>query len=182
MTAWRGKPSNSSPKRTCYLLQAAGGSWSVAGDDGPFLFKIVTGDFQASVHVTCGIINNNYAGIMARLFNNSRTLRQGGGGGAGGTETHVNWGNPQQGAPSARQTIDSGGTTVVAGLNATDRWFLMVRQNSTNFLFFEKANATDPWNAVPAATMVLAEAANNAPMEVGLFQEMRNAGHRHGAI
>ena len=156
-------------------LEAAGGSWSDAGDDGPCLFKIVPGDFQASVHVTCGIINNNYAGIMARLFDNSGTATQGGGGGAGGTETHVNWGNPQQGAPSARQTIDSGGTAVVAGLNTSDHWLLMVRQNSTNFLFFEKANATDPWNAVPAATLVLAEAANNAPMEVGLFQEMRNA-------
>jgi hypothetical protein len=156
-------------------LQAAGGTWSVAGNDGPFLFKIVSGDFQASVHVTCGIINNNYAGIMARLYNNTGTSSQGGGGGAGGTETHVNWGNPQQGAPSARSTIDSGGTTVIAGLNATDRWFLMVRQNSTNFLFFEKASAADSWNAVPAATMVLAEATNNAPMEVGLFEEMRSA-------
>jgi hypothetical protein len=152
------------------FVQAAGGSWRVAGNDGPFLYKVVAGDFQASVHVTCGTINNNYAGIMARLFNSANG---GGGGGTGGTETHVNWGNPQQGAPSARQTVDSGGTTVVAGLNATDRWFLMVRQNSTNFLFFEKANATDPWTAVPAATMVLAEAASNAPVEVGLFQEMR---------
>jgi hypothetical protein len=152
------------------FVQAAGGSWRVAGNDGPFLYKIVAGDFQASVHVTCGTINNNYAGIMARLFNSANG---GGGGGAGGTETHVNWGNPQQGVPSARQTVNSGGTTVVAGLNATDRWFLMVRQNSTNFLCFEKANATDPWTAVPAATMVLAQAASNAPVEVGLFQEMR---------
>jgi hypothetical protein len=157
------------------FVQAAGGSWRVAGNDGPFLYKVVAGDFQASVHATCGTINNNYAGIMARLFDNTKSSSQNGGGGAGGTETHVNWGNPQQGAPSARQTVDSGGTTVVAGLNATDRWFLMVRQNSTNFLFFEKANAADPWNAVPAATVVLAEATNNAPMEVGLFEEMRSA-------
>ncbi len=161
------------------FVQAAGGSWRVAGNDGPFLFKIVSGDFQASVHVTSGIINNNYAGIMARLYNNSHTASQGGGGGAGGTETHVNWGNPQQGTPSARMTVDSGGasgnTAVVAGLNPTDHWLLMVRQNSTNFLVFEKASATDPWLAVPAATMVLTGATNNAPMEVGLFQEMRNA-------
>jgi hypothetical protein len=87
-------------------LQAAGGSWRVAGNDGPYLYKIVTGDFQASVHVTCGIINLNYAGIMARLFNSSNG---GGGGGSGGTESHINWGNPQQGTPSARRTIDSGG-------------------------------------------------------------------------
>jgi Bacterial Ig-like domain (group 2) len=155
-------------------LQAAGGSWRVAGNDGPYLFKVVSGDFQASVHVSCGTINFNYAGIMARLFDNSKTASQNAGGGTGGTETHVNWGNPQQGAPSARQTVDSGGTTVLAGVATTDRWLLMVRHNLTNFLVFEKANGGDPWNAVPSATLVLAEATNGT-MQVGLFQEMRQA-------
>ncbi len=153
-------------------LQAAGGSWRVAGDDGTFLFKILTGDFEASVHVITGTINANFAGLMARLYNNSGTASQGGGGGAGGTETHVNWGNPQQGIPSARLTIDSGGTTTVGGLT-TDRWLLMERVNSTNFYFFERATTNDLWQAVPAATMVIPEAANNAPMQLGLFQEMR---------
>jgi hypothetical protein len=154
--------------------QGSGGSWRLNGDDGMYLFKVVTGDFQASVHVVNDTILNNYAGIMARLFNGSGTASDGGPGGAGGNETHINWGNPQQGVTSARRTIDAGGTTTVGGL-ATDRWFLMERVNSTNFLFFEKANASDPWSAVPAATMTLPEAANNAPMELGLFQEMRAA-------
>ncbi len=172
------KGNDNSPGQTFLLiantnvlsLQAAGGSWRVAGNDGTYLFKIVRGDFQASVHVTCSTINNNYAGIMARLFGTG-----GAGGGSGGTESHVNWGNPQQNIPSARLTIDSGGTTVIAGLNNTDRWLLMQRVNSTNFYFYEKSSATALWSAVPTATMVLTEAAGNAPMEVGLFEEMRAA-------
>jgi hypothetical protein len=151
-------------------IEAAGSTWAVAGSDGPYLFKILTGDFQASVHIgVMSTINNCDAGIMARLFNPANA----GGGGAGGTETHINWVKVQNGTPAVRRTIDSGGTTIVNGLNATDGWLLMVRVNSTNFLFFEKANPGDPWSAVPAATMTVPEAANNAPMEVGLEQEMR---------
>jgi hypothetical protein len=157
-------------------VEAAGSTWAVAGNDGPFLYKVVTGDFQASVHVrTMSIINNNDAGLMARLFNNTGTASQGGGGGAGGAETHINWVKVQNGTPAMRRTIDSGGTTVVNGLAAGDGWLLMQRVNSTNFLFFEKANQADPWNPVPTATMTLPQAANNAPMQIGILQEMRTA-------
>jgi regulation of enolase protein 1 (concanavalin A-like superfamily) len=155
-------------------LQAAGGTWRGAGSDGTYLFKVVRGDFQASVHVTCGVINNNYAGLMARLFNDTGTTNEWAGGGTGGTETHINWGNPQNGTASARRTIDGGGTTTVAGL-ANDRWFLMQRVNSTNFYFYEKSSSNGLWSAVTAATMVVPQAAGNAPMQVGLFQEMRTA-------
>src|SRR5262249_31783301 len=33
-------------------VQATGSSWQGAGNDGPFLFKQISGDFQASVHIT----------------------------------------------------------------------------------------------------------------------------------
>src|SRR5204862_7575045 len=56
-----------------------------------------------------------------------------------------------------------------------DRYFLMQRVNSTNFLFFEKAATNALGSAVPAATMTNAAAANNAPMQVGIFHEMRAA-------
>jgi hypothetical protein len=156
-------------------IEAAGSTWAVAGNDGPFLYKIVTGDFQASVHVgPQSTINNCDSGIMARIYNNAGGALQGGGGGAGGTETHINWVKVQNGTPAVRRTIDSGGTTVVNGLNATDRWFLMQRINSTNFLMFESSNPTNAgWSFV--TSLVVAEAANNAPMEVGLMQEMRTA-------
>jgi hypothetical protein len=158
-------------------IEAAGSTWEVEGSDGPFLFKVVTGDFQASVHVnSMSIINFNDAGLMARLFDNSGTAKQGGGGGVGGTETHVNWVKVQNGGLAMRETIDSTDPAVIVnGLNASDGWLLMQRVHSTNFLFFEKANASDPWIPVPAATVTLLEAADNAPMEVGILQEMRNA-------
>src|SRR5262249_54777973 len=128
------------------------------------------------------IINNNDVGIMARLFDNSGSATQGGGGGAQASETHINWVKVQNGAPAARRTIDSGGSTVVNRLNATDGWALMHRVNSTNFLFFEKANLTDAWIPVPAAAMTLPEAADNAPMEVGIEQEMRTASDGSAAV
>jgi len=171
-----GKASQLSAQTNELTIEAAGSTWAVAGNDGPYLFKVVTGDFQAAVHVAAeNVINNNDSGIMARLYNNTAGASEGGGGGTGGTETHVNWIKIQNGQVAMRETVDSGGTTVVNGLNTTDRYLLMQRVNSTNFLFYEKANLTDPWNPVPAATLTLAEAANNAPMEVGIEQEMRTA-------
>jgi hypothetical protein len=156
-------------------IEAAGSTWAVAGNDGPFLYKIVTGDFQVSVHVgPQSTINSCDSGIMARIYNNAGGALQGGGGGAGGTETHINWVKVQNGTPAVRRTIDSGGTTTVNGLNATDRWFLMQRVNSTNFLMFESSDPVNVgWSFV--TSLVVAEAANNAPMEVGLLQEMRSA-------
>jgi hypothetical protein len=154
-------------------VEAAGSSWYGAGNDGPFLFKNITGDFQASVHVgPMSTINNCDGGIMARLFDNSGGASQGGGGGAGGTETHINWVKIQNGQVAVQLTQDSGDTTIVNGLNTTDGWLLMQRVNSTNFYFYEGANGTN-WSF--ATNLVVAEAANNAPMEVGLEQEMRTA-------
>jgi hypothetical protein len=154
-------------------VEAAGSSWFTSGDDGPFLYKIVTGDFQASVHVgPMSTINNCDGGLMARLFDNSGGATQGGGGGAGGTETHVNWVKIQDGQVALRSTVDSGGTTIINGLNSSDRWLLMQRLNSTNFYFYEGSAGTN-WSFV--TNVVVDEAANNAPMQVGLEQEMRTA-------
>jgi hypothetical protein len=154
-------------------LEAAGSSWEGAGDDGPFLFKIVTGDFQASVNInTMNNINLNAAGLMARLFDNSGSATQGAAGGNGG-ETHVNWWKVQAGALSARYTLDGALPTVQAGLSSADTWLLLQRFNSTNFLLFEKATPAALWSL--AATFVVPEAANDAPMEVGIAEQMLTA-------
>jgi hypothetical protein len=154
-------------------MDAAGSSWFNTGNDGPYLFKIVTGDFQASVHVgPMSTINNCDGGIMARLFNSSNGSLQGGGAGTGGTESHVNWVKIQNGTPAVRRTIDSGGTTIINDPNTTDRWLLMQRINSTNFYLYG-STVSNSWIFV--TNIVLAEASNSAPMEVGLEQEMRTA-------
>ncbi len=152
-------------------LNAAGSSWEGVGDDGPFLFKIVTGDFQASVHITTmNNINFNSAGLMARLFDDTGSATQGAAGGNGG-ETHVNWWKVQAGALSARYTLDGNAPTDQAGLNATDAWLLLQRFDSTNFYFYEAATNNDgTWDL--AGTFVVPEAANDAPMEVGIAEQM----------
>ena len=153
-------------------LSAAGSSWEGVGDDGPFLFKVVTGDFQASVQVpTMSIINYNAAGLMARLFDNSGSATQGAAGGNGG-ETHVNWWKVQNGALSARYTLDGNAPTVQPGLNAADTWLLLQRVDSTNFYFYEAA-APGAWSL--AATYIVPEAANAVPMEVGIAEQMQTA-------
>jgi hypothetical protein len=152
-------------------LNAAGSSWEGIGDDGPFLFKIVTGDFQASVHLTTmNNINFNSAGLMARLFDDTGSATQGAAGGNGG-ETHVNWWKVQAGALSARYSLDGNAPTDLAGLNATDSWLLMQRFDSTNFYFYEAATNNDgSWSL--AGSFVVPEAANAAPMEVGIAEQM----------
>jgi hypothetical protein len=161
-------------------LAGLGGTWRSAGDDGPFLFKVLSGDFQVAVHINqMNVLNFNAAGVMARLFNNPLLGPNGGPGGVNGAETHVEWWKIQAGALSRRYTIDGTHTGLlpnseVAGL-ANDTWLLMQRVHSTNFLFFEKADGAFPWLPVPAATCVLTEAASNALMEVGISQEMRQA-------
>jgi hypothetical protein len=160
-------------------LNAAGSSWEGAGDVGPFLFKIVTGDFQASVHLTnltgAVYLNADQAGLMARLFDNSGSSTQGAAGGNGG-ETHVNWWKApfNAGALSARYTLDGNAPTVLPGLNTSDTWLLLQRFDSTNFYFYEApTNNTGQWSL--AATFVVPEAANNAPMQVGIAQQMNTA-------
>jgi hypothetical protein len=143
-----------------------------------FLFKVLSGDFQVAVHINqMNTLNFNAAGVMARLFDNPAIGPLGGP--AGGSETHVEWWKIQAGTLSRRYTINSTHTGLLPGSEqnglANDTWLLMQRVNSTNFLFFEKANAADPWTPVPLATCVIPSAANNALMEVGLSQEMRQA-------
>ena len=160
---------NVSSNNTLYL-SSSGSTWEAAGNDGPFLAKVVTGDFEASIHITqMDALNFNCAGLMARLFGT------GGAAGASG-ETHVNLWRVQNGTPAARVTVDGTLATTLVGLAAADRWLLMARVNSTNFYFFESSDpATAGWTQIPGSPVVVAEAADNAPMEVGVAQQMQNA-------
>jgi hypothetical protein len=148
-------------------------TWSSAGDDGPFLYKIapgnantVSGDFTAVTHInTMNALNGVFAGLMARTFAASNHSA-----GPGGTEWHVNYWKQQNGFTSIRRTqAGAGGATVLAtGPLAANGW-LCLQRVGTNFYFFEKQNPTDLWTLVTNLTMVAAS--NNAPMEVGIAQQ-----------
>lgn len=148
-------------------------TWQGSGDDGPFLFKIVpgagsavSGDFQASLHVTnMNTLNGVVAGLMARLFDPANH-----GPAPGGREYHVNYWKVQNGSTSVRRIRNGSTTTVTAvGPSANDAWLLMQRVDSTNFYFYEKADEAGQWTFV--TNTVLDAATNDAPMEVGVAEQ-----------
>jgi hypothetical protein len=51
----------------------------------------------------------------------------------------------------------------------TNWWLLVIRSDGTNFNFYKKLNATDPWNAIPLATAYHQMEFAGAPMQVGLM-------------
>lgn len=155
-------------------ISSVNSTWAGIADNGPFLFKVVpgsangvSGDFEVSAHITSmGIGNGVYAGIMARVFNNAN----GGGPAPGGSENHVEYWKVQNGTTSVRRTSNNGTTTVVAaGPAAGDGYLLIERSGSTNFYFFEKATASAGWTFV--TNVVLLNASNNVPMQVGLAEQ-----------
>jgi hypothetical protein len=143
-------------------------TWQGAGDDGPFMSKVVAGDFQALVHInSMNTLNGAAAGIMARLYN---PANGGPGPNAAGREYHVNYWKIQNGTTSVRRTEDGVNRTILAaGPAAANGWLLIARVNATNFFFFEKAADGDAWTFT--TNTVLAAAANNAPMQVGIAEQ-----------
>lgn len=155
------------------LMSSVQSDWSGSANDGPFLFKIVpgtnqavSGDFEAVVHINnMNTLNGVVAGIMARLYNPANA-----GPGPNNQESHVNYWKVQNGNTSVRATQANAATTyLAAGPSAADGWLLIQRENSTNFYFYERANTNATWTQT--ATVVLATATNNAPMEVGPAQQ-----------
>jgi hypothetical protein len=155
------------------FISSVQSTWQGAGDDGPFLFKVipgsidsVSGDFQALVHINnMNALNGVFAGLMARLFTSPNHSA-----GPGTNENHANYWKVQNGTTSLRRTQNGGNTTfVAAGPAAADGWLLLQRVASTNFYFFEKAQINDLWTCVTNLTLV--SASNNAPMEVGIVQQ-----------
>lgn len=152
---------------------AGAGDWAGANDDGFLLFKNVNGDFQAQVHVTFiprivstnaingdGSIGFMFGGLMARATNTPR-------------ENWVYWSEFDQFSDSteARFALNGGDNErpIFDSLTKTNYWLLMQRVNSTNFYFFRKVNATDPWEPHPEVTIVQPNMTNSG-IEAGIFQ------------
>jgi hypothetical protein len=49
-----------------------------------------------------------------------------------------------------------------------DNWLLIIRQNGTNFNFYERASSTDPWKLTPLRTSYQVPQFAGVPMQVGI--------------
>ena len=160
-------------------LRSHGNGWEGTQDNGPFLFKIAPGDFEVSVHITAyDHPAYHFVGLMARLA--------GAGGGPGGpanpptrpngTESHINlWRFDLYGVTtSTRATIaDAVNTIDQTDSESQDYWLLMTRSSGTNFNFYKKANASDPWTLIPVSFQQ--PELDGLPLQVGLAQALYTA-------
>lgn len=149
--------------------------WEGAENDGFFLFKVVPGDFQASVCLVSNqVIAWHFAGLQARIF--------GEGGRPGGTstsqypygrESHVNlWRFDQFGISTSSRLIRNNATTVYDHTDGDTsmRWMLLARVNGTNFYLCKRASETEPWTRVPSGSLIILDQAADRPVQIGLAQ------------
>jgi len=155
---------------------AANSGWQGANDNGPFLFKNVPGDFEASVHISSySILNYEFVGLQARAYDVTNNASPSG---SGFTENFVDWLRFDEYGISTTTFNTTDGVNIETDQTdgeTSDYWLLMVRASSTNFYFFKKANPTDPWSFEPAETIVRPDLTNGVPLQVGLVQSMFTA-------
>jgi hypothetical protein len=165
-------------------VTAKGTDWAGPTDDGFFLHKYVSTDFQMAVHIT-SLQRRGYqfAGLMARAFNNSGTAGQDGAAYSPSTgaasENWVFFGEfGEYGDSTEARFATNGVDNELAnfdGDNGDNFWLLMRRVNSTNFLFYRKVNAADPWSPQPSQTIVRPDF-NGVLLQAGLFESMYSGG------
>ena len=152
--------------------------WENAQNDGFFLFNYVPGDFQMAVHITTPLLDTNgnaiasynIPGLMARAYSFTNGNIGAPVDGAVG-EDWVTWGRFDEFniGTRAELIIDNGTTALPTSDQGSDqRWLLMVRQNGTNFAFYQRSNATDPWQ--PSKAKQTFSVANFAglPVQAGI--------------
>jgi len=67
------------------------------------------------------------------------------------------------------QSTQPGGFNGANTTSDTNLWLLIVRQNATNFLFFQRQLATDPWVPTPNGTTYGITNFAGLPLQVGLL-------------
>jgi len=135
-------------------VQSTGGTWVGNGDDGFFLYKVVSGDFDAFVQVANPFQNPGFhlPGILVRAW---QTNNSGAPFSANTTNAVENWMynarfqefNISEHVRYATNGADVDGYRNSAGNNAdlsTPRYVRITRVGDL-FSFYEKTNQTDPW-------------------------------------
>ena len=153
-------------------LQTTGTAWEGADDDGFFLFKVVPGDFSATVHVVSPYNNASYntAGLQVRAFSP-------GGDPLNGSEDYVSWARFDEFsfANYLRNEVNGGVTQINPGnYPNTNYWLRIDRVRGTNFSFYEKSTKAAVWNLVtfPApvsGTILRRSDLAGKPLQVGIM-------------
>lgn len=153
------------------VIRANNTQWAGTGNNGIFLFKNVSGDFQASVHVQAlSRINYQFAGLMARASEPT-------GAPLGGVEDWLYYGQFSEFGISVQSRDNVNGGNVernVADGDITSNFWLLMQRTGNVFTFFRKVNAGDPWQPLPNLTITRTDLAG-LPVQVGLFQAMYTA-------
>ncbi len=131
----------------CLIIDSSGGYWKGMDDSGVFLYNVVPGDFEASVHISgFNHVAYNFVGLLARAFSTANNADPFGG--TGGLEYNVNWQLFSQFGDSTvlfntmdgvtAETDDHDGAT-------NEFWLLMTRVDATNFYVYQSDTFGGPW-------------------------------------
>jgi len=153
-------------------LQTTGTAWEGADDDGFFLFKVVPGDFSAVVEVNTPFDNTAYntAGLQARAFSAN-------GNAYNGSENFISWTRfDEYGfANYLRNNVDGGVTQINPGDYPNGAYWVRIdRVQGTNFIFYQRTNATSPWEletfpAPVSGTVLTRTDFAGLPLQVGIM-------------
>ncbi len=159
--------------------------WEGAQNDGFFLFKQVTGDFQVAVHIHTPLLDvsetatnvnaiYNTLGLLARPYVGNGSPFVG-----GTNESWVSWTRFDEFGIGtyARRTLNNGTQqNTQPGWNNGEFWLLMVRERGTNFSFYQRKEVTDPWRPAPTGINYNVAAFAGQPMQVGIQACAFNSG------
>src|SRR4051812_36223695 len=161
-------------------LQTTGTAWEGADDDGFFLFKIVKGDFSATVHVVSPFNNAGYntAGLQARAFAPNGDPSN------NGRENYVSWTRFDEfNFPNYLRSEVNGGVAQInpGGYPNSNYWLRLDRVRGTNFMFYQKSTSGGAWQLVNTFPAPVIGGTNlrrgdllNLPMQVGIMHATFN--------
>jgi hypothetical protein len=150
--------------------------WEFAQNDGFFLFKNVPGDFQVAVHITSfDVITYNNPGLLARAYSTDSHGIPGAPFNQGTNESWVSFTRFDEFGIGTYPRLTLANATTQSGLSGQpdlgdmNYWLLMVRQNGTNFAFYQRLNETDPWQPAPQGITYEVAQFAGVPMQVGII-------------
>jgi hypothetical protein len=152
-------------------VQSSYTGWENTEDDGFFLFKNISGDFQMSVQVATPFSTTpyNFAGLL---------IRAAGPDGApwNGAENSLSLMRFDEfGVGNFIRNTTNGQTVQLTQPSDSNYWLLIDRVNGTNFNFYSKALSSDPWQLIGVSPIARSDL-SGLTLQVGIAQATFDAG------